>query len=203
MVAPALPQLYLIVPPGVGPGFADRVAAVMDAHRPACLRLGAAPDAAAIRADAAVLAPVCRVRDVPLLLESHFRLAAELDLDGVHLPDGPRHVRAARAALGRDASIGAFCGTSRHEGLVAGEAGADYVAFGPVGETALGSGEIAGLGLFRWWAEMIELPVVAEGGLDPDTAATLAPCTDFLAMGPEIWGADDAVGALRALWPAG
>ena len=198
-----VPQLYLIVPPGTGPALAERLVAVMDAHPPACVRLASGPDEASIRANAAVIAQICRTRDVPVLLETHFRLAAQLGLDGVHLTDGARNVRAARAALGGNASIGAFCGVSRHQGMIAGEAGADYVAFGPVDQSTLGAGEIAALGLFEWWTELIELPVVAEGGMTPRAAATLAPVADFLAVGPEIWGTDDPVAALAALWPAG
>ncbi|HIE71875.1 MAG TPA: hypothetical protein EYP98_17775, partial [Planctomycetes bacterium] len=57
--------------------------------------------------------------------------AQRLGLDGVHLTDGSRSVRVARKELGPDAIVGAFCGTSRHDGMVAGEAGADYVALGP------------------------------------------------------------------------
>jgi thiamine-phosphate pyrophosphorylase len=202
MTAPPRPQLYLIAPAGLQPDFADRLGAVMDAHPTACLRLQAGPDAAAIRADTAAIRPVCAARGLPILLEAHFRLAAELRLDGVHLPDGPRHVRAARAALGPEASIGVFCGASRHLGMVAGEAGADYIAFGPVGATELGSGDIARPDLFAWWAELIELPVIAEGGLTADAATNLAPHADFLAIGPEIWRHDDPVAALAALWPA-
>jgi thiamine-phosphate pyrophosphorylase len=61
-----------------------------------------------------------------------------LGLDGVHLTDAARSVRATRKALGADAMVGAACGTSRHDGMAAGEAGADYIAFSPVGDTGLG-----------------------------------------------------------------
>ncbi len=46
---------------------------------------------------------------------------------------------------------------------------------------------------------MIELPVVAEGGLTPALVEALAPVTDFFAVGPEIWGAEDAAQALAQL----
>jgi thiamine-phosphate pyrophosphorylase len=120
----------------------------------------------------------------------------------VHLSDGARSVRAARKALGPDAIVGAFCGASRHDGMSAGEAGADYVSFGPVGATALGSGTRAERELFEWWSEMIELPVVAEGALDALTVASLAPVSDFLAFGEEIWREDDAGAALSRLLAA-
>ena len=102
------------------------------------------------------------------MLDDHHRLAQRLGLDGVHLTDGPRRLRDVRKTLGQDAIVGAFCGTSRHDGMTAAEIGADYVSFGPVSAGLLGDGTLAEPELFQWWSEMIEVPVVAEGGLTPD-----------------------------------
>ncbi len=86
----------------------------------------------------------------------------------------------------------------------AGEAGADYVAFGPVGTSSLGDGVIADRELFEWWSQMIEVPVVAEGHLDQTLVESLAPVTDFFGVGEEIWNDDDPTGALgRLLAPLG
>ena len=82
----------------------------------------------------------------------------------------------------------------------AGEAGADYVSFGPVGDSALYRGEPAPLDLFQWWSETIEVPVVAEGAITRDLLAHLSSVSDFVAIGPEIWSAEDPVAALTALW---
>jgi len=49
---------------------------------------------------------------------------------------------------------------------------------------------------------MIEVPVVAEGGLTPELIGDLAPCTDFFGIGDEIWGGDDPLGALNRLLAA-
>ncbi len=81
----------------------------------------------------------------------------------------------------------------------AGETGADYISFGPVGETQLGDGSRAEDATFAWWSQMIELPVVAEGALSVDDIARLAPMTDFFAIGEEIWRSDNPVAALKAL----
>ena len=83
--------------------------------------------------------------------------------------------------------------------MIAGETGADYVAFGPAGTTALGSGERAGADLFAWWSEMIELPVVAEGALDADAVAALRDVCDFVALGEEVWADEDALARFDAL----
>lgn len=201
MAAEDRPQIYLIAPPGLDLGsFPDRLARILDAVEVACLRFGlATTDADHIGRAADALRAVAHDRDVPVLVETHLRIAERHGLDGVHLTDGARNLRAARKALGPDAVVGAFCGTTRHEGMNAGEAGADYVAFGPVGASLLGTGAAAGRDLFAWWSEMIEIPVVAEGGLTPALVAELAPVADFLGIGPEVWGAEDALAALRSL----
>lgn len=195
------PQLYLITPPAFEPGaFADRLAQVLDGVEVACARLAlATQDEDRLLRAADALREVAHARDVPLVIERHVGLVGRLGLDGVHLRDGGRGVRKARAALGAEAILGAFCGTSRHDGMSAGESGADYIAFGPVGATALGDGQRAEAELFAWWSEMIELPVVAEGALTLETVAALAPVTDFFAVGEEIWSAENPLAALRAL----
>ena len=134
-----------------------------------------------------------------LVIENHVLLAERLGLDGVHLTDGGRGIRKLRDDLGADAIIGAFCGITRQDGITAAEAGADYVAFGPVGATPLGTGTAAPGDLFEWWSEMIEVPVVAEGALTPDLVARLAPVTDFFGIGEEIWREADAAAAIRDL----
>lgn len=198
---PDQPQIYLVTPPAFEPEtFAPLLARVLDARPVACLRLALATgDETALMRAGDHLRAIAHERDIPIVIDTHFRLVERLGLDGVHLPDGPRHLRPARTLLGADAVVGAFCGISRHAGITAGEAGADYIAFGPVADSGLGSGEIAERELFDWWSEMIELPVVAEGGLTPALVAALAPVTDFFAIGAEIWSADDPALALRQL----
>ena len=195
------PQIYLVTPPAFEPeAFADPLARVLDAVPVACLRLALATSREEVWVRAAdALREIAHARDIPLVVERHVALAERLGLDGVHLPDGARGVRKARAALGADAILGAFCGASRHDGMNAGEAGADYVAFGPVGAGVLGDGAVADRALFAWWSEIIELPVVAEGGLTPERVAQFAPVTDFLAVGEEIWADVDPAAALRRL----
>ncbi len=198
------PQIYLVTPPAfeIVP-FIDRLAAVLDAHPVACLRVAmASGDEYTVASSADACREAAHARDVAVVIERHVGLVGRLGLDGVHLADGARGVRAARKDLGPDAIVGAFCGTSRHDGMSAGEAGADYVAFGPVGQTALGSGTQAEREIFEWWSEMIELPVVAEGALDAAAVASLAPVSDFLAFGEEIWREEDAGAALALLTAA-
>ena len=195
------PQITLITPPAFDPEeFAPRLASALDATEIACLRLSLATrdqDAQARAADAC--REIAHARDVAIVIDTHLLLVERLGLDGVHMPDGARNIRKARKDLGPDAIVGAFCGTTRHEGLTAGEAGADYVAFGPVGTTTLGTGAQAEFDLFQWWSEVIEVPVIAEGALTPELVARFAPVTDFFSVGEEIWADADPAAALRRL----
>lgn len=195
------PQIYLVTPPDFDLDvFPSRLAAVLDGAEVACVRLALASrdeDRVARAADA--LREVAHARDVALVIESHVLLVERLGLDGVHLTDGGRNVRKLRKDLGEEAIIGAFCGTTRHEGISAGEAGADYASFGPVGATPLGDGTRAELELFQWWSEMVEVPIVAEGALTAALVEQLGPYTDFFGVGEEIWKAEDALAELRAL----
>jgi thiamine-phosphate pyrophosphorylase len=204
MAATERPQIYLVTPPAIDLAvFPDLLAAVLDAHPVACLRQSLATRSEDDQARAADgLRAVAHDRDVAIVIDTHLMLAERHGLDGVHLPTGARDIRAARKALGADAIVGAFCGASRHDGMTAGEMGADYVAFGPVGATALGSGEVARRDIFDWWSAMIEVPVVAEGALTEALIRDLAPVTDFFAIGPEIWDADDPARALGRLFAA-
>lgn len=192
------PQIYLITPPAFDAAeFAPKLASVLDAHEVACIRLSIAlKDELEIGRAADALREVAHARDVALVIESHVQLAQRHGLDGVHLLDGARQIRYARKTLGEEAIVGSYCSASRHEGLNAGEAGADYVCFGPIGETALGTAERAEFDLFAWWSEVIEVPVVAEGALSEELIAQFTTVTDWFALGEEIWREDDPATAL-------
>ncbi len=201
MAAQDRPQITLITPPVFDlDSFPATLARVMDGVEVACLRLSLAtkdPDDIGRAADAARV--VAHARDVAIVIENHVLFVERHGLDGIHLTDGARAVRTLRKDLGPDAIVGAYCGTSRHEGMTAGEVGADYVAFGPIGEAGLGLGTQAPRDLFEWWSEMIEVPVIAEGALTRALVESFAPVTDFFALGPEIWGAEDPLAAIKSL----
>lgn len=195
------PQLYLITPPEIEPSrFPDQLSRVLDAAEIACVRLSLSThDEDRIARAADLVREICHSRDIALVIDSHVLMVERLGLDGVHLTDGSRSVRKVRKELGADAIVGAFCGTSRHDGMTAGESGADYVCFGPVGATPLGDGSRAEPDLFQWWSEMIEVPIVAEGALDEDLIKALSPYTDFFGIGEEIWGCNDPAQRLSQL----
>ena len=199
--APAAPQLYLITPVGAEPSVVSpMLAEIIERFEVACIRIPGGGDAAQLGRMADTVRELAHANDIAVVIEDHIKLAQQHGLDGVHLlkPSG-KNIRLARQELGPDAIVGAYCGASRHEGISAAEAGADYVSFGPMGETALGHGERAALDLFEWWSEVIEVPIIAEGALTAELVAKFGPVTDFFAVGEEIWAADDPLAALKAL----
>lgn len=202
--APEQPQLYLITPTEIDLStFPDTLARVLDGHPTACVRLALATrDEDQLSRAADTLRAVTDAREVALVIADHTLLAERLGLDGVHLGDAARSVRHARKTLGEEAIVGSYCAGSRHDGITAGEAGADYIAFGPVTPSALDDGSHAEIETFRWWSEMIEIPCVAEGNLNVQAIRQLASVTDFFGIGDEIWHSDDPVAALKSLWDA-
>ncbi|SIT78127.1 thiamine-phosphate pyrophosphorylase [Yoonia rosea] len=195
------PQIYLISPSEFDLStYPAELAACLDSTEVACVRLAlGTTDETRIAKAADALREITHARDVALVIDTHIQLVERLGLDGVHLQDGARSVRQVRKDLGDDAIVGSYCTNSRHDGMTAGELGADYVSFGPVGQTALGDGRQAELELFEWWSLMIEVPVVAEGALDEGLIRALAPHTDFFGIGDEVWTTDNPAGTLGTL----
>ncbi|MGH1414605.1 MAG: thiamine phosphate synthase [Pelagimonas sp.] len=194
------PQIYLVTPPDFDlSSFPAQLETVLQGAEIACLRLSLAThDEDRLTRAADAIRDVAHRADVALVIDTHVVLAKRLGLDGVHLLDGARTVRHARKELGPDAIVGAYCGQSRHDGMNAGEGGADYVSFGPV-SGSLGDGELAEDNLFDWWSKVIEVPVVAEGGITVKRVAELSPMTDFFAIGEEIWATEDPLATLNSL----
>jgi thiamine-phosphate pyrophosphorylase len=134
---------------------------------------------------------------VPVLIANAPELARRAGADGVHIPANEERYAACRQMLGADAMIGAGCGTSRHDALVLGEMGADYLAFGPEpGEDA--AEDVTAL--VAWWQEVCEPPVVGwhSGGWDA-AAALIDAGADFIGVSTLIWDADDPATALDKL----
>ena len=201
-------RLYLITPPALPdlPGFAAQLARALDAGDVAALqlRLKDVPDAEVLRA-AEALMPIAHRHDVAFLMNDRMDLAKRAGCDGVHLGQSDGDPVAARKLLGPEAMIGVTCHASRHLAMEAGEAGADYVAFGaffPTGTKA--TQHVAGVDLLAWWSEMFEIPCVAIGGIDATNCPPLVRAgADFLAVVGAVWNHPEGPAAgVRALHAA-
>ena len=180
-------RLYLITPPAIDDlvGFAGDLARALDAGDVAALQLrlkDVADDAILRAADA--IRPIAAARDVHFILNDRPDLARLCGADGVHVGQNDASVADARRILGPDATIGATCHASIHLAMEAGEAGADYVAFGaffPTG-TKVASTRAAPE-ILSAWSFATTVPCVAIGGIDAGNCAPLvAAGADFLAV---------------------
>lgn len=186
-------QIYLATPHHFHPSeFVPELAKVLDHVPISCVRIAlSTTDQNELARAADMLRETCHSRDVAIVIDDHFRMVQTHGLDGVHLTDGARHVRDARKELGQDAIVGAYCEDSRHTGMTAAEIGTDYISFGPISEVGeLGDGSTAEFELFKWWSEMIEVPVVAEGGATLQSLDSIKDYIDFLTLGTEVWSSE-------------
>ena len=184
-------RLYLITPPEIELAtFADTLASALDGGDVACLqlRLKGAEDAA-FRAAIETLMPICHERDVAFIVNDRPDLAAECGADGVHIGADDGEYETARELLGAEAAIGVSCYDSRHRAMEAGEAGADYVAFGAFYPTTSKTPRSrAEPEILVWWRELTVVQSVAIGGIMADNCAPLVKAgADFLAVIAAVW----------------
>ncbi len=199
-------RLYLISPPAIDlPKFSEQLQLAFEGGDVGAfqLRLKNVSDNEILKA-AETLLPVCRERGVAFILNDRADLAAKAGTDGVHLGQDDGKVKTARKLLGADAVIGVSCHDSKHLAMEAGEAGADYVAFGAFYPTTSKSPEaLAKYGtpspdILNWWQTYMVLPCVAIGGINPQNALPLVQAgADFVAVITAVWNHPD--GAKKAV----
>ena len=202
-------QLYLITPQSFGAGgpdaFADTLLAALDGGDVSCiqLRLKDVSDDD-IRRACEMLRPIAQDRVVAFILNDRADLAAELECDGVHVGQGDTPYAEARRLVGDDAIVGVTCKADRDLAFEAGEAGADYVAFGAFfPSTTKQITTPADTDILTWWQELMIIPCVAIGGITVDNCAPIIKAgADFLAIAGGVWDYPDGPGAAVAAFNA-
>lgn len=198
-------QLYLITPPSIRlDAFSDAFKAALDGGPIACLqlRLKGVSDADMLAA-ADALMPLCADADIAFIMNDRADLAKTCGADAVHLGQSDGLVKEARDLLGFDTAIGVTCHGSKHLAMVAGEQGADYVAFGAFFPSKTKDPPtIAEAEVLSWWANLAELPSVAIGGITAQNCSPIVQAgADFLAVSHAVWAHADgpaaAVGAFH------
>ncbi|SBV33151.1 Thiamine-phosphate synthase [uncultured Sphingopyxis sp.] len=183
-------QLYLISPLDVGGDFPARLEEALSAGPVAAFQFrvkGIDQHEAARLAEP--LQAICAAHEVAFIVNDDVALAKRLKADGVHLGQGDGDPTEARRLLGPDTQIGVTCHDSRHLAMEAGEAGADYVAFGAFFPTTTKAVEHhPEPEILTWWQGLFELPCVAIGGITADNARILVEAgADFLAVSGGVW----------------
>ncbi|HYX46519.1 MAG TPA: thiamine phosphate synthase [Sphingomicrobium sp.] len=194
-------KLYLINPLEVGGAFPERLKAALEPAIASAfqLRVKNVEDHELARL-AEPLQRICADAEVAFIVNDSIKLAKRLGADGVHLGQSDGDIREARALLGPSAQIGKTCHDSRHLAMEAGEAGADYVAFGAFYPTTTKPSNCRpDPSILTWWSTLFEIPCVAIGGITAANAKPLVDAgADFLAVCQAIWGANDPGSAVKA-----
>jgi thiamine-phosphate pyrophosphorylase len=192
-------RLYLVSPLlGDTASFAGDITATLAAGDVAAMLLRLEPgDERALINRAKSIAAIVQRRDVALLLDGHPDIVARAGADGTHCT-GIAALTAALGTLKPDRIAGAGGLRSRHDAMLAGEAGADYVMFGEPAphppphvrtdqERSSRPPFDALLEQVAWWAELLEPPCIGYAA-SPDEVAPLAQAgADFVALGDWIW----------------
>ncbi len=178
-------------------GLADRLAESLAAADVAAvlLRLPATDERGQVNL-AKALAPTVQERGAALLLDGHPDLAARAGADGAHVT-GIDALEGALAAL-KPARI-AGCGglDTRHDAMLAAEAGADYVMFGEPDAAGRRPAFDAIAERVAWWAELFEIPCVGFAASLDEVEPLAAAGADFVAVGDWVFG--DARGCAAAM----
>jgi thiamine-phosphate pyrophosphorylase len=190
-------RLYLITPPQITDleAFQTSLFAALDAGDVACLQIrlkeadGKTPDEAATRRITQAVLEKVQARDIAVIINDRADLAAELGADGVHIGQSDMDYTTAKKWVGEHGIVGVTCHDSRHLAMVAGEKGADYVAFGAFFPTETKDAPSrAEPELLSWWQETMEPPCVAIGGITTDNGEHLVRAgADFLAVSAGVW----------------
>jgi len=192
-------QLYLISPLDVGGEFPARLTRALEAGEGLVtafqFRVKDLDQHEAARL-AEPLQQICAEHEVAFIVNDSIPLAKRLKADGVHLGQDDDDPKEAREELGREAQIGVTCHASMHLAMEAGEAGADYVAFGAFFDSTTkdkGDAERPTTEMIERWVKLFEIPLVAIGGITPDNCAPLVEAgADFLAVSGAVWNGDEA-----------
>ena len=196
--------MYLITPPRIDdlPAFAETLEETLAAGDVACLQIRLKDlDDTTLLETARPLVEIGQAFDAAVLINDRPDIAKELDADGVHIGQDDMPYKQARKIVGGDRIVGVTVHNSRHLAMVAGEEGADYVAFGAFFDTTTKDPKTkATPDLLAWWASLFEVPCVAIGGITVENGPHLVDAgADFLAVSSGIWQHPDGpVAAVKA-----
>src|SRR5262245_31463285 len=191
------PRLYLMLPwpenpSWLGPALAEiggsaDIAAVL-------LRLREAGERTLIDYVKAI-APAAQDKGIAVLLDGHCDLVARAGADGAHLT-GIETFIAALDTLKPDRITGAGGLRTRHDAMIAGERGADYLMFGEPngGRPAFD----AILERVAWWAELFEPPCIGYAADVAEIAPLVDAGADFVALEMACSDSREAVARIRA-----
>lgn len=197
----AAPRLYLVTPPlGDPAAVADDLAEALNTTDIASVLLRLADgDKTAQLERIKAMRILIQSNGAALLLDGHAGLVARAEADGAHL-SGVEAFRAAAPSL-TSARI-AGCGglVTRHDAMLAGESGADYVMFGEPDAAGRRPSRDAVIERIEWWVDVLVIPCVAYAADLDDVEAFAQAGAEFVALDEAVWrSARDFAAAVKRL----
>jgi thiamine-phosphate pyrophosphorylase len=182
------PRLYLMTPLlADADAFAGELAAALDAADIAAVlvRLADADERTLINRAKAICA-VAQPKGAAALIDGRAGLVARSGADGAHLTGIDQFTEALGTSKPeRIAGVGGL--QSRHNAMVAAEAGADYVMFGEPDEHGMRPSFAAIEERVAWWAEVFESPCVTYAASLEEIAPLVSAGADFIVLGDWLW----------------
>jgi thiamine-phosphate pyrophosphorylase len=182
------PRLYVVTPQQHAAGLRERLAEALAAADVAAvlLRLPQADERGQVNFAKSV-APAVQDKGAALILDGHPDLVARAGGDGAHLT-GIEALETALAALKPERIAGCGGLASRHDAMLAAEAGADYVMFGEPDAGGRRPAFEAVTERVAWWAELFEIPCVGFAAAPDEVEPLAAAGADFVALGDWVFG---------------
>jgi thiamine-phosphate pyrophosphorylase len=148
---------------------------------------------------ATALLALCRSFNVPLIINDHLDLCAQIDADGLHIGATDCNLSAARRLLGKEKFLGASCYNHLYLAIQAEQAGASYAAFGACFSSDTKPNAVnAPLSIFAEAKQKIRIPLVAIGGITLENAPQVIQAgASAVAVVGALFGADDIEVASR------
>ncbi len=192
------PRLYLATPVIADAAqLASQLPTLLAAADVAAVLLRLAPgDERSIIQRAKALAPPVQKAGAALLIDRHFGQVARSGADGANV-SGIEAMQEAMPTLKPDRILGVGGLMTRHDAMVVGEAGADYVLFGEPDANGERPSADAICERLDWWAELFEPPCVGYATTLDEANLFASAGADFVLVGDFIW--QDSRGAEAAL----
>jgi thiamine-phosphate pyrophosphorylase len=201
------PEIYLVIETtdAAAAAAADSLAAIMSTESIASVLIRGAEGATLSAPSLKTLISTAQKGGAAALVSGDASLVRIVKADGVHIPwskDVVAHFKAAREELGARFIAGADAGRMRHDAMLLGELGADYLGFGiPSFVEDRDKAEERQVELIGWWSEIFEVPCVAFDVGTPQQARALAAAgADFISITlTSALAASEALGRVRDL----
>jgi thiamine-phosphate pyrophosphorylase len=181
-------RLVLIADPRTG-GTAPRVLEALSGGDVASLILvGDGLEEAEFQAWCEAIVPGAQALGVAVVVSGDSRIVGRVGADGMHLEASAQEIAAAVRKHDGRLIVGAGGAKTRHDALELGEAQPDYIFFGRFGFDRDPVPHPRNLDLAQWWAEIVNVPCIAQGGSEvASVEAVAATGAEFVALSSAVF----------------